>query len=132
MLICAYVPISMLYLNHWIFLQHTTQLTMVSFYNNWNTHTYGISGNLYHWFKSYLHNKHLKVCINSSFSKSHNLKCGVHQGSVLGERLYTVYVGRYLQYMRATLSPTITMQMTLNCTFNVTILKSQSVVLSSI
>ena len=75
MLICAYVTISMLYLNHWIFLQHSTQLTMVSFYNKWNTHTYKISGNLYHWFNSYLDNRQLKVCINSSFSKSHNIKC---------------------------------------------------------
>ena len=90
MVICAYVTISILYLNHWIFLQHSTQLTMVSYYNKWNTHTYGISGNLYHWFNSYLYNRQLKVCINSSFSKSHN-QCGVHQGSVLGARLYTVY-----------------------------------------
>ena len=46
-------------------------------------HKYGIYGTSYQWFKSYLHNRQLKVCINSSFSKSHNLKCGVPQGSVL-------------------------------------------------
>ena len=54
-------------------------------------HTYGISGTFYQWFKSYLHNRQLKVCVNSSFSKSQNLKCGVPQGSVLGARMYTMY-----------------------------------------
>ena len=41
--------------------------------------------------QSYLHNRQLKVCVNSSFSKSQNLKCGVPQGSVLGARMYTMY-----------------------------------------
>ena len=54
-------------------------------------HTYGISGTFYQWFKSYLHNRQLKVCVNSSFSKPQNLKCGVPQGSVLGARMYTMY-----------------------------------------
>ena len=30
-------------------------------------HTYGISETFYQWFKSYLHNRQLKVCVNSSF-----------------------------------------------------------------
>ena len=54
-------------------------------------HTYGISGTFYQWFKSYLHNRQLKVCVNSSFSNSQNLNCGVPQGSVLGARMYTMY-----------------------------------------
>ena len=41
------------------------------------------------WFKSYLLDRHYRVCIN--FSEKHKLKCGVPQGSVLGARTYTMY-----------------------------------------
>ena len=54
-------------------------------------HKYGIYGTSYQWFKFYMHNRQLKVCIYSSFSKSYNLKCGVPQGSVLGARMCTMY-----------------------------------------
>ena len=53
--------------------------------------TYGISGIFYCWFKSYLENRKLRVCMHSSHSKTQKLKCGVPQGSVLGSRMYAMY-----------------------------------------
>ena len=50
--------------------------------------TYGISGIFYCWFKSYLENRKLRVCVHSSHSETQKLKCGVPQGSVLGARMY--------------------------------------------
>ena len=52
---------------------------------------YGIRGVAHQWFSSYLRDRRTKICINSSYSKSRRLKCGVPQGSVLGARLYTMY-----------------------------------------
>ena len=52
---------------------------------------YGIRGIAHQWFSSYLHDRQTKICINSSYSESRRLKCGVPQGSVLGARLYTMY-----------------------------------------
>ena len=52
---------------------------------------YGAYGTAHALFKSYLLNRHYRVCINSSFSEKHKLKCGVPQGSVLGARMYTMY-----------------------------------------
>ena len=53
--------------------------------------TYGISGIFYCWFKSYLENRKLRVCVHSSHSKTQKLKCGVPQGSVLDARMYAMY-----------------------------------------
>ena len=52
---------------------------------------YGIRGIAHQWFSSYLRDRQTKICINSSYSESRRLKCGVPQGSVLGARLYTMY-----------------------------------------
>ena len=52
--------------------------------------TYGISGIFYCWFKSYLENRKLRVCVHSSHSETQKLKCGVPQGSVLGARMYAM------------------------------------------
>ena len=52
---------------------------------------YGFCGTALSWFKTYLQDRQYKVCINSSFSQQHTLKCGVPQGSVLGARMYTMY-----------------------------------------
>lgn len=43
------------------------------------------------WFKSYVRNRTYQVAINDTHSTSHDLTCGVPQGSVLGARLYTIY-----------------------------------------
>ena len=53
---------------------------------------YGINATCYSWFKSYLEHRTLKVNVHSSYSKPHQLKCGVPQGSVLGARIYSMYV----------------------------------------
>ena len=53
--------------------------------------TYSISGIFCYWFKSYLENRKLRVCVHSSHSKTQKLKCGVPQGSVLGARMYAMY-----------------------------------------
>ena len=52
---------------------------------------YGMRGVAHQWFSSHLRDRQTKICINSSYSESHRLKCGVPQGSVLGARLYTMY-----------------------------------------
>ena len=53
---------------------------------------YGINATCYSWFKSYLEHRTLKVNVHSSYSKPQQLKCGVPQGSVLGARIYSMYV----------------------------------------
>ena len=53
---------------------------------------YGICNTFQKWFDSYLTNRQPRVCINTSFSNPRYLKCGVPQGSVLGARIYTMYV----------------------------------------
>ena len=53
---------------------------------------YGICNTFQKWFDSYLTNREPRVCINTSFSNPRYLKCGVPQGSVLGARIYTMYV----------------------------------------
>ena len=40
---------------------------------------------------SYLRDRQTKICINSSYSESRRLKCGVPQGPVQGARLYIMY-----------------------------------------
>ena len=56
------------------------------------SHLYGVDGTVLQWFKSFLSNRDNKVCVNDVFSLSRDANCGVPQGSVLGARLYTMYV----------------------------------------
>ena len=51
-----------------------------------------ISGTIIQWFKSYLDARHHNVCINDDYSRSHTSSCGVPQGSVLGARMFTMYM----------------------------------------
>ena len=51
-----------------------------------------ISGTIIQWFKSYLDARHHNVCINDDYSSSHTSSCGVPQGSVLGARMFTMYM----------------------------------------
>ena len=56
-------------------------------------HTYyGIRETALQWFQSYLDRRCYRVLINNTFSSAHTLSCGVPQGSVLGARMYTIYV----------------------------------------
>ena len=53
---------------------------------------YGISGTALEWFRSYLSGRTQSVVINGVNSKEKMLDHGVPQGSVLGARLYTLYI----------------------------------------
>ena len=53
---------------------------------------YGIQGNAYKWFKSYL-NKRTQICsVNGSLSSKCSLNCGVPQGTILGPLLFLIYI----------------------------------------
>ena len=53
---------------------------------------YGIRGNILQWFKSYLTDRSQYVIYDGKQSMTHNIKCGVPQGSILGPLLFIIYV----------------------------------------
>ena len=60
-------------------------------------HNYGIRGQAYSWFYSYLHGRSQKVMVNGKFSENTcNIECGVPQGSILGPLLYLIYLMTYM------------------------------------
>ena len=52
---------------------------------------FGITGHVYSWFESYLHNRFQSVSINSGISDKLHIKYGVPQGSCLGPLLFVLY-----------------------------------------
>ncbi len=52
----------------------------------------GISGSALAWFKSYLSDRHQFVAVNEEVSYRSQVQYGVHQGSVLGPLLFTLYM----------------------------------------
>ena len=53
---------------------------------------YGICGNAYNWFQSYLQNRTQICLINGSLSNNRSLTCGVPQGTILGPLLFLLYI----------------------------------------
>ena len=53
---------------------------------------YGVEQLALQWFTSYLTDRTHQVCIKNTLSEPQSLQCGVPQGSVLGARLYSMYV----------------------------------------
>ena len=53
---------------------------------------YGIRGNAYLWFESYLANRVQSVNIHGNLSDKCNVSCGVPQGSILGPLLSLLYI----------------------------------------
>ena len=53
---------------------------------------FGITGDLWHWFKSYLTDRQQCVIINNSTSTTLPVLSGVPQGSILGPILFSIYV----------------------------------------
>ena len=54
-------------------------------------HTFGITGSVLTWFKSYFSGRSQRVAIGSSTSDSQTLNIGVPQGSVLGPKTYCMF-----------------------------------------
>ena len=52
---------------------------------------YGIEGDLLNWISSFLSNRTQRVRVNKSFSEYKTVDSGIHQGSVLGPVLFTIY-----------------------------------------
>ena len=57
-----------------------------------NIEFYGIRGVAHNWIKSYLSNKSQFVCFDVFHSNLLNISCCVPQGSVLGPKLFILYV----------------------------------------
>lgn len=53
---------------------------------------YGIRGNAYEWFRSYLDNRNQQCFVNGSLSNSQILTCGIPQGTILGPLLFILYI----------------------------------------
>ena len=55
-------------------------------------YAYGIRGNAFNWFKSYLSERSQYVVYDSKQSKTQTVQCGVPQGSILGPLLFIIYM----------------------------------------
>ena len=63
--------------------------------------TFGIQGQVLHWFTSYLSNRSQYVSVNGGISKRFELQYGVSQGSCLGPLLFVLYVSKLFQILES-------------------------------
>ena len=61
----------------------------------------GISGTVYKWFVSFLKGRSQKVKVNDEFSDTEFLDFGVAQGSVLGPKLFNIYIRSFYENVHA-------------------------------
>ena len=82
------------------YLTWTNNLSLCSYFSTsvrllilWTTQfcSIAITGHVYYWFESYLHNRSQSVSINCGTSNKFHTKCGVPQGSCLGPLLFVLY-----------------------------------------
>lgn len=64
----------------------------------------GIGGTAYKWFVSFLKGRTQKVMINGAYSENSSLDFGVAQGSVLGPRLFNIYMRSFYPHVHNTTS----------------------------
>ena len=62
--------------------------------------SFGISGSALEWLASYLSNRSHRVSFEGTLSESHQLSCGVPQGSCLGPLLFTVYASKLFDVIK--------------------------------
>ena len=63
--------------------------------------SFGITGPALEWFRSYLRDRSMKVCINGAYSEAVGLESSVPQGSQIAPELYSNYTQPLGQLLRA-------------------------------
>ena len=65
--------------------------------------TYGINDTELSWFMDYLFNRKQIVLYNGQCSSTSSIRCGVPQGSILGLRLFVIFINDIVDYVKQSL-----------------------------